>query len=287
MQRGCSPFMSMRTAILLFVFVLTALPAARGQEIKPSGVAPPQIATAPPASDVPQPKPGEFHDKGLDLYFNYPVEMTALDGSVAMERGHQKIFGASGENDPEHQEAKRCIRFLLDADLPEDKAPNRPASLDGVWAGSTEDDKAPRKPAVISASIVVMEIVRDCLPEELQKNENDALGTIALSFVSEPGIEPMSKPIWYEVGNQKIHMNSGAGRLTIHGDPQPDPIFIMSMTTEWKGHFLAWVFTSNDTEIFNEITKSIARFGDGPWGPMYPANIGPNASGPPLKILPN
>ena len=237
-------------------------------------------------SDVSMSTAGEFYDKDLDLHFNYPVEMQMLDANAEMESGHQNIYGVPGAGDPEHQEAKRCVLPLLDVDLPAGKAPQRAANLDGVWVDDSNAYKESRKPEPIFAKILIVEVVRKCLPKKLQKNENDALGTTAMSFVSEPGIMRMPKPIWYEIGNQKIHMNSGAGRPIVNGQLSPAPIFIMSMATQWHGHLLAWVFTSNDTEIFNEITKSLVRFGDGPWGPMFAANIGPNRSGKPMTILP-
>ncbi len=230
--------------------------------------------------------PRQFYDKNLALHFNYPIEMRTLDFSAEMESGHQNIYGVSGENDPEHQKAKRCVRPLLDAELPEDKAPQRAANLDGIWVDDSKEYRESRKPEPIYAKILVTEFLRECLPKKLQKNENDALGSIALSAVSEPWIQRMPKPLWYEVSKQKIHMNSGVGRPIINGQLAPAPIFIMSMTTQWRGHLLAWVFTSNDTEIFNEITKSQVQFGDGPWGPMFAANVGPKGSGTPMTILP-
>jgi len=191
-----------------------------------------------------------------------------------------------GENKPEHQEAIHCARPLLDADLPKDKAPHRDADLAGVWVDDSEAYKASRRREAIFATILLVEIMRNCLPQKLQKNEDDALGTIALSFVSEPGIQRMPKPLWYEVGKQKIHMNSGVGRLIANGQLAPAPIIVMSMATKWRGRLLAWVFTSNDTEIFNEMTKSLVQFGNGPWAPMFAANIGPKGSGKPMTIVP-
>lgn len=58
------------------------------------------------------------------------------------------------------------------------------------------------------------------------------------------------------------------------------------MATQWRGHLLDWVFTSNDTEIFNEMIKSMVRFGDGPWSPIFAPNIGPKGVGTPMTILP-
>lgn len=231
-------------------------------------------------------RPGVFYDKQLDLSFNYPVEMRTLDMAAEMESGHKNIFGNSGDSDPEHQEAKRCTHPLLDAELPEEKAPQRPASLDGVWVDDSPEYKQTRKPQPIFAKIMVVEFDRGCLPKKLQKHDDDVLGSMAMSAVSIPGIQRMPKPLWYEIGSQKIHMNSGAGRAIVNGQLDPDAMMIMSMATNWRGHLLEWVFTSNDTEIFNEITKSLVRFGNGPWGQMFPANVGPQGSGTPMTILP-
>jgi hypothetical protein len=271
---------------LLFSFV-AAVAVQSQQEAKPAGAtSASQASPGPNTRDASAPNPGMFYDPDLDLHFNFPVEMNTLDAAAEMETGHLNIYGVSGANDPEHLEAKRCMHFLLDADLPQDKAPQRTANMDGVWVDDTEQYKESRKPAPIFAKILVVEMVRSCLPKKLQKNENDALGNIALSFVSEPGLLPMAKPLWFEVGGENIHMNSAAGRPVVNGQLAAAPILVMSMATEWHGRLLAWVFTSNDTEIFNEITKSLVRFGDGPWGPMFAANIGPKGSGTPLTILP-
>ena len=245
----------------------------------------PQTQPQPNASVAPS-KPGEFYDKDLDLHFNYPVEMRIVDAAAAMEAGHQNIYGVSGAGDPEHQEAKRCVRVLLDAELPENKAPQRPASLEGVWTENSKKPKDAQKPEPITATILMLEFVRDCVPEEANHREDDLLAGIALSFVSLEGVEPMPKPLWYEIGKQKIHMNSGAGRPEANGHVSPTPLVIMSMATQWRGHLLAWAFTSNDTKTFNELTKSLVQFGDGPWGPMFGANIGPKGQGTPITILP-
>jgi hypothetical protein len=231
-------------------------------------------------------KPGTFYDKELDLSFNYPVEMRTLDMRADMESGHKNVFGTSGADDPEHQESVRCMHPLLDAELPQDRAPQRMASLDGIWVDDSKEYKESRKAQPIFAKIVLVELDRSCVPKKLRKKENDVLGSMALSAVAMPGIQRMPKPLWYEIGTQKIHMNSGAGRPLVNGQLDPAPMMIMSMATEWRSHLLEWVFTSNDTEIFNEITKSLVRFGDGPWGPMFAGNIGPKGSGTPMTILP-
>ncbi len=266
---------------------ITATPSNGQQGAKANADKPvPQTEAGRNARAVTPPKPGEFYDKKLALHFNYPSEMRTLDPRADIERGRQNISGASGINDPGHSEAEACDRPLLDAELPQDSAPQRAANLDGVWIDDSKEYKEPRKPEPISAHILMMEVVRDCLAQELQKNENDALGSIALSLVSKPGIKRMPTPMWYEIDKQKIHMNSGAGRPIVDGRLASAPIIIMSMATQWRGHLLAWVFTSNDTEVFNGITKSLVQFGDGPWGPMLESNVGPRGSGAPMTIAP-
>jgi hypothetical protein len=270
---------SLAGVLICFTLLCTALTAQTGPQVSN----PPQTQAD---GNDPGTKPGVFYDKTLDLSFNYPVEMRTLDMTADMETGHSNIYGNSGQNDKEHQEAKRCMRPLLDAELPQDKAPHRMANLDGVWVEDSEEYKKSAKPQPIFAKVILVELDSNCLPKKLRNNENDVLGNMALSAVAVPGIQRMPNPIWYEIGTQKIHMNSGAGRPVVNGQLDPAPIMIMSMATQWRGHLVEWVFTSNDTEIFNEITKSVVRFGDGPWAPMFPANIGPKGSGTPVTILP-
>jgi hypothetical protein len=273
--------------ILFLGFILAATAAISQQDAKQDK----QASTSPAgaeskSSNSPNQKPGTFYDQELNLHFKYPEEMRVLDGNAEMESGHQNVYGTSGNSDPEHLEAKRCTRFLLDTELPQDKAPQRPASLNGMWTDEPNKSNESKKPTPMVARILVVEIARDCLPKNVQQNDDDASAGIAKSFVSIPGIKLMPKPLWYEVGKQKIHMNSGVGRPVINGQPAAEPIIVMSMSTQWNGHLLAWVFTSNDAEIFNEITKSLVQFGNGPWGPMFAGNIGPEGSGVPMTILP-
>lgn len=246
-----------------------------------------QPGTAPQVHELtPQSNPGEFYDKEMDLHFNYPVEMKLLDGASDMEIGHRNIFGMPGDTDPEHQQAERCMRILLDASLPAEKAPQRNADIQDLWVDDSKQYKESRKAEPIRAKIFMVELLPDCVPKKLRKKEDDVLGSMALSAVSMPGIGRMPKPIWYEIGKQKIHMNSGVGRPIVNGEVAPAPVIIMSMATEWRGHLLDWVFTSNDTEIFNELTKSMVRFGDGPWNPIFAGNLGPKGAGTPMTILP-
>ncbi len=150
----------------------------------------------------------------------------------------------------------------------------------------SKEYKESEKPAPIYAQILMAEIRPDCLPKKIRKNDNDALGNIAMSFVSEPGLQHSSPPLWYRIGKQKIHMNSGVGRVIANGKVASAPIIVMSMTTKWRGHLLAWVFISDDIQTFNAITKSEVQFGKSDWGQMFPEDVLPKGAGTPMKILP-
>jgi len=265
----------MKNTLVLLGCAMIAISSSGQQPASPAGV---QATTGT--------KSGEFFDKDIDIHFNYPVEMQILDAAQDMESGHFNLYGASADNDPEHQQAKRCVRPLLDLVLPEDKAPKRNADMGNLWIDDTKEYKESRAPEPIYAKILFTELVKDCLPKKLQKNENDTLGTMALSAVTMPGLERAPNPLWYDVANQKIHMNNSIGRPLVNGKPSPAPIIVMSMSTQWHGHLLLWVFMSNDMDIFNDMTKSLVQFGKGPWGQMFAANIGPKDSGTPMTILP-
>ena len=238
------------------------------------------------ANAAPQAKPGEFYSQDLELHFNYPVEMNAEDPNEVIERGHRAVYGVPSAGDPDHAAGMKCVRTLLDVILPEGNGPQRMADLGQIWVDDSKEYKESRRAEPISASIVLIEFMRECLPKKLLKNENDSLGSLAIELVSLPGIQRMPKPIWYEVGTQKVHMNSGAGRVIVNGHFASAPVLTMAITTEWRGHYLGWAFTSNDREVFNEITKSRTQFGDGPWGAMFPADFAPDGSVTGMTVLP-
>jgi hypothetical protein len=273
-------FLSILAAIL---FQVCAVATSHGQEFgQPSA----EAGSQPQSEKTSALAPGEFYDKELDLHFNYPVEMDLVDWATAMESGHLAIYGVSGAGDPEHEQARKCVRPLLSAELPAEKAPKRVPDLSDVWVEDSEEHSASPQDKAISASVYIVEIQRSCIPKDARKKEDAAPSGIALGFVSAPGLQKMPAPWWYELGKQKIHMNSSAGRVLLPGGRRTAPIFIMSMATSWQGHLLAWVFTSNDTKTFNEITKSLVRFGNNPWSPMFAPNVGPKGTGTPVNVLP-
>jgi hypothetical protein len=281
-----SPHSSTRLFLSIVAAILFQVCAAAPSHGQQSGNSSPESGSQPKSERASAPAPGEFYDKELNLHFNYPVEMDLVDWTAAMESGHLAIYGASGTGDPEHEQAKKCVRPLLSAELPEEKAPKGVPDLSDVWVEDPKERTASPQDKAISASIYIVEIQRSCIPKDARKNEDAVLSGIALGFVSAPGLQKMPAPWWYELGKQKIHMNSGAGRILLPGGRTTSPIFMMCMATSWQGHLLAWIFTSNDTKTFNEITKSMVRFGDNAWSPMFAPNVGPKGSGTPVNVLP-
>jgi hypothetical protein len=277
---------AMQTLLWILACFMTVLPAGRQQNSPAQPQPPDQTSQSRASPTAAGNDAGKFYDQALDLHFNYPIEMRVLDADADMESGHINIFGAPGDTDPEHIKSKQCTRTLLDAQLSEGYAPERLAKMD-EWIDDTQEYKDSRRPEPISGKILIVELRQECIPKKERKNRDGILGGMALGFVSLPGIQRQPRPLWFDVGGQKLHMNSGAGRPIINGKLASAPTLIMAMAGEWRGHLLAWVFNCNDTQTFNEMTKSLVKFGDGAWAVMFPPNIGPKGAGTPMKISPN
>lgn len=109
-----------------------------------------------------------------------------------MRRGHRNVYGVSAKNDPEHQQAERCMLPLFYAELSGDKTPQRPADIRGMWTDDSDEYKRSRKTEPIFAQISIMEMVRECMGEEnIATHEDDVLRAIAQALVSAPGIQRM------------------------------------------------------------------------------------------------
>lgn len=177
----------------------SAVPASDQQNVNSSNgqnTGSPPSATPEAHELTSQSDSGRFYDKELDVHFNYAVEMKLLDGTSDMEIGHRNIFSMPGDTDPEHQEAKRCMKILLDAYLPAAKAPKRAADIQGLWMDGSKEYRESRKPEAIYAKILMLEFLPDCIPKKFKKKEDNVLRSMALSPVSMPGIGRMPKPIW-------------------------------------------------------------------------------------------
>jgi hypothetical protein len=73
-----------------------------------------------------------------------------------------------------------------------------------------------------------------------------------------------------------LHLGLAAGRPTENGKLSPNALVMMGMSAKWHGHFLAWMFLSNDLDTFNKITKSQIQFGKNTPAPMFKADVTPH-----------
>lgn len=219
--------------------------------------------------------PGVFSDAALDIYFYYPEEMTSISEADPPQPVQPSTDAHPKPGNEDYNATQACLKTLLDVDLPADGAGTGPATL-GALSSSTAGTER------IQASIRLFEVNMDCECAALRKKRDAAMRGIAETITHVNGMQALGKPLWYDLGKQKIHMNTAIG--SVH--PGQGPVLMADMVTEYKAHVLMWVLQSNDAVTFNTITKSTVQFGPAPPLPLFPAKVGPDGPGLPLKILP-
>jgi hypothetical protein len=244
--------------LLLVLALLATIQSASGQQPVPK-----ETESAPPASFS---QPGIFYDNTLDLHFYYPLEMPRTDMPSAAEHPSPEGLGQSAPGDRQRDEAAACLRIMLRADLPADKAGTRPATLDGTVRVPSPGNEG------IRATIQLFEVDMNCVCKALRKKRDAAMREIAGTITHVREMEKMGPPLWYGLGTQKVHMSAAVGRL----NPGEQPVLMMAMVTDYKHHVLMWIVHSNDAETFNSLTKSRVQFGGQPAFPLFAADVGPN-----------
>jgi hypothetical protein len=201
-----------------------------------------------------QAPPTEWHSTTLNLRFNYPAEFATADVSEVLKDGHLTLPGISGDSDPALAAATRCLR----PDLLLRLTPT---------AGSQK-----------SGTILLAELDVDCLTPQQQVMSKDLLANMAEVVNKVPGMTSIAQPAWYNVGWQKVHMAAAQGMP--QGAPStpdganPAQLFTMGFSTTWNNHLLVWYFTSNSTDLLNQMTKSTVKFGRSAAAPLYASTIG-------------
>ncbi|HEY3988279.1 MAG TPA: hypothetical protein VGM02_03205 [Acidobacteriaceae bacterium] len=255
----------MKSLLLLFALVV-AYQTALGRQTKPDQSA----AITPPA-------PGIFYKSDLRLHFYYPVEMVPSDLVTATVLDSTAGIGKSQPGDSERDGSEACLRTMLRADLPADKADTRMATL-----GAIENTPSPEQER-IAGTIWLFDVDMDCVCAAMRKKRDAAMRDISATITQAQGMTRMGPPLWYDLGKQKIHMSAAVGRH----NPSERPVLVMDMVTDYHGHVLMWIVQSNDAETFNTLTKSTVQFDKAPALPLFPADVGPQGfGGVPMKILP-
>lgn len=215
----------LRTVLLSVLLLIGFLPVAAASEDPPYS----------PAIDASQ--MAVFTDAELGFSVRYPMEFKAEAPQnlfAVMRAGHQELFGTSPDNDPEHQQAERCMRPLLYATsttiLPaEGKAP--------VPLAGEDVDGSPD-------SVMVMDVERSCIAKKLKSDK--ALTQLTGTVLNIPGLKQVVPQMWFQGGDGRhIHSGMAAGVVTPpHQTKDPDRgtrkvlFAIAAASFEQKGHWI-------------------------------------------------
>jgi hypothetical protein len=220
---------------LLILFALIAM----SQSVIGVQIGPDQSAV------ITSPAPGIFYQRDLDLHFYYPEEMVASDPTKISDADRTAGIGKSKPGDSERDGSKACLRTMLRADLPADKAVTRMATL-----GAIENTPSPEQERV-TGTIWLFDVDMNCVCAAMRKKRDAAMRDISATITQAQGMTRMGPPLWYDLGKQKIHMSATIGRH----NPNERPVLMMDMVTEYHGHVLMWIVQSNDAETFNALTN--------------------------------
>ena len=210
-----------------------------------------------------------YSNAQLALTFTYPANLIARDPLEAEEAGHRAHFGQPGSTDPEHRKAMKCLHpLLLLSTSPGEETP------------TLVPHPTPGAPAPPSATLFLSEFDRACATPA---NRANLVGDLAQDILHLPGINPIDKPIWYTVGQQKVHFAAGTKDVVSPLTLRPESLVFISLATEWNNHLLVWVIESNRLFLANRLARGAVAFGTQPPVPLLPFQIG---SGTPIQPVP-
>lgn len=191
---------------------------------------------------------GVFHEPAIGLTMYYPVELVVRDAQKAIDEGHVAVFGSLQNEAKEHELAKRCMKPLLLAELPE---------------GSGD-----------AATLLFFEFVtsKECKKGFKYKDDEAVAGGIAQIAIQLPGATPLSPPLWFDFGKQKLHITFAAFGLQNTSPDKPHSLMAMA-GMRYHGHILGWMMSASYLNTFNDLTKTSIELDDGKTYPLVPFNL--------------
>jgi hypothetical protein len=201
-------------------------------------------------------QPGVFHEPATGLTMRFPVELVVRDAQKAIEEGHIAAFGSMQNEAKEHELAGRCMKPILLAELP-----NGPAQ-------SHETSSAP------AATLVMFEFIasKECKAGFKYKDDEKVAGGVAQWATQLPGATPLSRPLWFDVGKQKLHVSFAAFGLQNTSPDQPHALMVMT-AMRYHEHILCWMMSAMQLGTFNDLTKTSIELDDGKVYPLVPFNL--------------
>jgi hypothetical protein len=199
---------------------------------------------------------GLFHETGTGLTMRYPVELVRRDAQKAIGEGHVAVFGSMQNEAKEHELASRCMKPILLAEL-----------TDGSPQGI--------EPSVASAAtLLLFEFIasKECKAGFKYKDDERVAGGIAQTAIQLPGATPLSQPLWFDFGKQKLHVAFSALGLQNTAPDQPHALIAVAAMRYHK-HILGWIMSASQLNTFNDLTKTSIELDDGHLYPLVPFNL--------------
>jgi hypothetical protein len=225
-------------------------------------------------AQTPVPGTTEWESEALKLRLFYPSDLVKEDPEKVLRDGHLTLFNV---DNPKLAAETHCLRPALLLELPQ-SGPAQTTATQPTADGGTQVTITP----AITASILLAELDVDCVNSEHESSSTTLLNDLAEIVTKVPGMKPIAKPSWYNVGWQKVHMAAAQGPAqpqTPAGDSAnqptiPQSLYTMGLSTNWNSHLLVWYFSSNNIDTLNRITKIAVRFGRAEAAPLYPVPMG-------------
>ena len=250
----------MKFATVFALLVVPLIAIAQQSTTSPSSDGTPKDATQGKAS-------GTYSNTDLHLIFMYPKELKPEDAHAIANRGHIAFYGTQPESDPEHVESEACDKVLLMVG----KEGDHKKAVVTIWGGG----KAPSIKPDPTASIVLFEIDKRCVPPKILKKPDNALAGLALQATQIRGMTPIDQPVWYKIDGHKIHFASAQGRPLSKDGKQLSSVrqIIGGFAVELNGHLLFWMLQSDNVEYFNRLLDSKVDFGRGAPQALFPVHL--------------
>jgi hypothetical protein len=212
-------------------------------------------------------QPGVFHEPLTGLTMRFPVELVVIDAQKAIDEGHVAVFGAMQNEAKEHELAGRCMKPILLAELP---------------AVSPQGNQ-PSGAAVATLLLFEFIATKECKAGFKYKDDEKVAGGVAQTAIQLPGATPLSRPLWFDFGKQKLHATFAALGLQNTSPDQPHAL-IVTAAMLYHGHILGWMISAGQLNTFNDLTKTSIQLDDGKVYPLVPFNLDDHL-GLPINIV--
>ena len=113
---------------------------------------------------------------------------------------------------------------------------------------------------------------KECKAGFKYKNDEAVAGGIAQMAIQLPCATPLSQPLWFDFGKQKLHATFAAFGLQNTSPDQPHSLIVMA-AMRYHGHILCWMMSASKLGTFNDLTKSSIELDDGKTYQLVPFNL--------------